>query len=105
MGLVPKKTSRWNLLTHLSYPSSFIDENLTTVQYSKSFKLIGLYPNCHISYIFKPRSGLFNNGVRTYGEYLVKCEASHEVFILLVCLNFGLKLMAIDGYNLSQKGR
>jgi len=40
MGLVPKKTSGWSLLTHLSYPSGnsvndFIDENLTNVQYSK----------------------------------------------------------------------
>jgi hypothetical protein len=26
--------------------------------------------------------------VRTYGAYLVKCEASHEVFILLVCLKY-----------------
>jgi hypothetical protein len=24
-------------------------------------KLIGLYPNCHIAYLFKPRPGLFNN--------------------------------------------
>jgi hypothetical protein len=29
---------------------------------------------------------LFNNGVRTYGEYLLKGEALHEVFILLVKL-------------------
>jgi hypothetical protein len=46
-----------------------------------SFKLIGRYPNCHISYTFKPRPGLFNKGVRTYGEYLVKCEALHVIFI------------------------
>jgi hypothetical protein len=26
-----------------------------------SFKLIGLYPNCHIAYLFKHRRGLFNN--------------------------------------------
>ena len=44
-----------------------------------SFKLIVLYPYCHISYLFKPRPGLFNNGVRTYGEYLLKGEAVHEV--------------------------
>ena len=44
-----------------------------------SFKLIGLYPNCHISYLFKPRSGLFNNGVRTYDEYLLKGEVLFEV--------------------------
>jgi len=31
--------------------------------------------------------GLFNNGVRTYGEYILKGEALYEVFILLVCLN------------------
>jgi hypothetical protein len=30
--------------------------------------------------------GLFNNGVWTYGEYLLKGEALYEVFILLVCL-------------------
>jgi hypothetical protein len=40
MGLVPKKTSGWSLITHLSYPpansvNDFIDEKLTTVQYSK----------------------------------------------------------------------
>jgi hypothetical protein len=52
-----------------------------------SFKLIGLYPNCHISYTFKPRPGLFNKGVRTYVAYLVNCEALHKVFILLVCLD------------------
>ena len=39
IGLVPKKTSGWRLITHLSYPPSnsvndFIDENLTSVQYS-----------------------------------------------------------------------
>ena len=44
-----------------------------------SFKLIGLYPNCHIAYLFKPRPGLFNNGVRTYSEYVLKGEAVHEV--------------------------
>jgi hypothetical protein len=70
--------------------------------------------------------GLFNNGVWTYGEYLFKGEALYEVFILLACLNLlyidqydqqfrfqiatikpenNLKLMAIDGYNLSQKDR
>ena len=60
-----------------------------------SYKLIGLYPNCHISYLFKLRSaiediiyllkfhGLFNNGVRTYGEYLLKGEALYEAFILV----------------------
>jgi hypothetical protein len=52
-----------------------------------SFKLIGLYPSCHISYLFIPRPGLFNNGVRTYGVYLSKGETLYEVFILLVCLN------------------
>ena len=40
MGLVPEKTSGWSLITHLSYPpgnsvNEFIDEKLTTVQYSK----------------------------------------------------------------------
>jgi hypothetical protein len=40
MGLVPKNTSGWNLKTYLSYPpgnsvNDFIDEKLTTVQYSK----------------------------------------------------------------------
>ena len=44
-----------------------------------SFKLIGLYPNCHITYLFKPRPGLFNNGVRTYSEYVLKGEAVNEV--------------------------
>jgi hypothetical protein len=42
-----------------------------------------------MSYLFKPRPGLFNNGVRTYGEYLLKGEVLyvHVVFILLVSLN------------------
>jgi hypothetical protein len=44
-----------------------------------SSKLIGLYPNCHIAYLFKHRPGLFNNGVRTYSEYVLKGEAVHEV--------------------------
>ena len=44
-----------------------------------SFKLIGLYPNCHIAYLFKPRPGLFSNGMRTYSEYVLKGEAVHEV--------------------------
>ena len=40
MELVPKKTSGWHLITHLSIPpgnsvNDFIDEKLTTVQYSK----------------------------------------------------------------------
>ena len=41
IGLVPKKTSGWSLITHLSYPpgnsvNDFIDGTLTTVvQYSK----------------------------------------------------------------------
>ena len=52
-----------------------------------SLKLIGLYPNCHILYIFKPQPGLFNNGVRIYREYLLKGEDLYDVFILLVCLN------------------
>jgi hypothetical protein len=47
MGLVPEKTSRWNLITHLSYPpgnsvNDFIDENLTTVQYSKFDNVISI---------------------------------------------------------------
>jgi hypothetical protein len=46
---------------------------------------MGLY--CHILYIFKPWPGLFNNGVPIYREYLLKGEALHDVFILLVCLN------------------
>jgi hypothetical protein len=29
--------------------------------------------------------GLFNNGMRTYREYLLKGEALYEVFILLFC--------------------
>jgi hypothetical protein len=38
--LVPKNTSGWSLITYLSYPpgnsvNDFIDEKLTTVQYSK----------------------------------------------------------------------
>jgi predicted Zn-dependent protease with MMP-like domain len=44
-----------------------------------AFKLIGLYPNCHIAYLFKHRPGLFNNGVRTYSEYVLKGEAVHGV--------------------------
>jgi hypothetical protein len=37
---------------------------------------------------------LFNNGVRTYEEYLLRGEALYEVFILL----FGLNLLHIaDG--------
>ena len=37
MGLVPKNTSGWSLITRFSYPpvnsvNDFIDENLTTVQ-------------------------------------------------------------------------
>ena len=40
MGLVPKKTSGWSLITHLSFPpansvNDFIDEKLTNVQYYK----------------------------------------------------------------------
>ena len=40
MELVPKNTSGWSLITYLSYPpgnsvNDFIDEKLTTVQYSK----------------------------------------------------------------------
>jgi hypothetical protein len=40
MGLVHEKTSGWGLITYLSYPpgnsvNDFIDEKLTTVQYSK----------------------------------------------------------------------
>ena len=40
IGLVPKKTSGWSLITHLSYPpgnsvNDFIDGTLTTAQYSK----------------------------------------------------------------------
>ena len=44
-----------------------------------SFKLIGLYPNCHIAYLFKHRRGLFNNGVRIYSACVLKGEAVHEV--------------------------
>jgi hypothetical protein len=50
-------------------------------------KLIGLYPNCHILYIFKPQPGLFNNGVRIYREYLLKGDDLYDVCILLICLN------------------
>ena len=47
MGLVPKKTSGWSLITHLSYPPGnsvnyFIDEKLTTVQYSKFDNVISI---------------------------------------------------------------
>ena len=47
MRLVHKKTFRWNLITHLSYPpgnsvNDFIDENLTTVQYSKFDNVISI---------------------------------------------------------------
>ena len=47
MGLVHKKTSRWNLITHLSYTpgnsvNDFIDENLTTVEYSKFDNVISI---------------------------------------------------------------
>ena len=66
MGLVPKKSSRWNLLTHLSYPSSFIDENLTTVQYSKFDNVISI--------------------IQALGEH-VKIGKNHikSVFRLLLC--------------------
>ena len=47
MGLVPKKTSGWHLITHLSIPpgnsvNDFIDEKLTTVQYSKFDNVISI---------------------------------------------------------------
>ena len=47
MGLVPKKTSGWSLITHLSYPpgnsvNDFIDEKPTTVQYSKFDNVISI---------------------------------------------------------------
>ena len=47
MGLVPKKTSVWHLITHLSIPpgnsvNDFIDEKLTTVQYSKFDNVISI---------------------------------------------------------------
>ena len=47
MGLVSKKKFRWNLITQLSYPpgnsvNDFIDENLTTVQYSKFDNVISI---------------------------------------------------------------
>jgi hypothetical protein len=47
MGLVPKKTSGWRLITHLSYPpgnsvNDFIDEKVTTVQYSKFDNVISI---------------------------------------------------------------
>ena len=44
-----------------------------------SFKIIGLYPNCHIAYLFKPRPGLFSNGMWIYSEYVLKGEAVHEI--------------------------
>ena len=39
IGVIPKKTSGWRLITHLSYPTfgsvnDFIDEKFTSVQYS-----------------------------------------------------------------------
>ena len=39
IGVIPKKTSGWPLITHLSYPTfgsvnDFIDEKFTSVQYS-----------------------------------------------------------------------
>ena len=47
IGLVPKKTSDWSLITHLSYPpgysgTDFIDETLTTVQYYKFDNIISI---------------------------------------------------------------
>ena len=47
MGLVPKKTSGWRLITHWSIPpgnsvNDFIDEKLTTVQYSKFDNVISI---------------------------------------------------------------
>ena len=45
--LLPKKTSDWRLITHLSYPpgyivTGFIDETLTTVQYCKFANIISI---------------------------------------------------------------
>ena len=47
IGLAPKKTSGWRLITHLSYPpgnsvNDFIDEKLATVQYSKFDNIISI---------------------------------------------------------------
>ena len=47
MGLVPKKTSGWSLITHLSYPplhsvNDLIDEKPTTVLYSKFDNVISI---------------------------------------------------------------
>ena len=47
MGLVPQKTSCWSLIPYLSYPpgnsvNDFIDEKLTTVQYSKFDNVISI---------------------------------------------------------------
>ena len=47
IGKVPTKTSAWRLITHLSYPTGnsvhdFIDEKLTTVQYSKFDNVISI---------------------------------------------------------------
>jgi hypothetical protein len=46
-GLVPQKTYGWILITHLSYPpgnsfNDFIDEQLTTVQFSKFDNVISI---------------------------------------------------------------
>jgi hypothetical protein len=44
---IPKKTSDWSLITHLYYPpgycfTDFLDETLTTVQYSKCNNIISI---------------------------------------------------------------
>ena len=49
-GLIPKQTSDWSLITHLYYPpgycvTDFLDETLTTVQYSKCNNIIFYYSN------------------------------------------------------------
>jgi hypothetical protein len=47
IGLIPKKTSDWSLITHLYYPygywvTEFLDETLATVQYSKCNNIISI---------------------------------------------------------------
>ena len=47
IGIIPKKTGGWRLITHLSYPpmnsvNHFIDEKFTAVQYSSFDNIISI---------------------------------------------------------------